>query len=67
MIPLPRFEIRKSKKPFTRQKFYVVLIAENGEDLSRSEMLTSEGAAMSNVESQMANVPNCDPVPYRDY
>lgn len=67
MIPLPRFEIRKSKKPFTRQKFYVVLIAENCKELSRSEMLSSEGAAMSNVESQMANVPNCERTPYKDY
>lgn len=66
MVPLPRFEIRRKTNRLTRKTHYwVVLIAENGETLSTSEMLSGEGAAMTNIESQMQNVPNCDI--YRDY
>lgn len=54
-IPLPRFEIRKNRNPLARKRYRVVLIAENGEPLSTSQHLTSDHAAMVNIESQKAN------------
>ena len=55
MVPCPRFEIRKKRNLLTRRlRYWVVLIAENCEVLSTSEVLTSDHAAMVNIEAQKA-------------
>lgn len=48
-----RFEIRLSRKAkaLFRQKMYVVLVGENGEDLQSSEMLSGRTAAHTNIDA----------------
>lgn len=66
MIPCPHFMIQRKRNPLTRRwRFWVTLVAENCEVLSTSEMLTSEHAAMTNIEAQIANAPGAEVV--RDY
>ena len=66
MVPCPRFEIRRRRSRVTRKyRYWVVLIAENCEVLSTSEQLTSDHAAMVNIEAQMEAVPGLEV--YRDY
>jgi hypothetical protein len=45
------FEIRVSKKPLRRQRFYVATVGRNGEDLQTSEMLSSEQACDTNIRA----------------
>jgi uncharacterized protein YegP (UPF0339 family) len=45
-VNAPRFEIRKAK---LRRRWYVVLIASNGEVLCTSELLNSKAAARTNI------------------
>ena len=66
MVPCPRFEIRRRRSRLTRRwRYWVVLIADNCEPLSNSEQLTSEHAAMTNIEAQMAAMPGIEVV--KDY
>ena len=66
MIPCPRFEIRKTKSRLTRKtRWRVVLIAENCEPLNVSEHLTSEAAAMTNIEAVKAVAGTAEV--YKDY
>lgn len=60
-MPEPYFEINKRRHPLTRQwRFWVVLVATNGEPLSTSEMLKSEHAALVNVEAQRFCAPGAE-------
>lgn len=55
MIPCPRFEIRRTRNLITRKwRYRVVLIADNCEPLNVSEHLSSESAAMTNIEAVKA-------------
>lgn len=47
----PRFEIRKAR---VRRRWYVVLIAGNGEVLATSELLNSKAAARVNVAATIS-------------
>lgn len=49
----PGFHIRKAK---VRRRWYVVLVADNGEVLSTSELLNSEDAAEENIAAQIKAV-----------
>lgn len=55
MARLPRFEVRQNR--LTR-RYRVVLIGANGEPLSVSETLNSVQAVHTNIEAQLAAVPN---------
>lgn len=55
MARTPRFEIRRNR--LTR-RYRVVLIGTNGEPLSVSETLNSVQAVHTNIEAQLAAVPN---------
>ena len=44
------YHIRKAK---VRRRWYVVLVADNGEVLSTSELLNSEKTALENIDAQL--------------
>lgn len=46
-----RFEIRKSKKPFMKQKFHVATIGKNNKVLQTSEKLTSVEDCYTNIQA----------------
>lgn len=51
----PRFVVRRGK--VRRNRYHVVLVAENGEPLSSSEVLNSIDAVHRNIEAQLEAVP----------
>jgi hypothetical protein len=55
MARTPRFEIRRNR---VTRRYRVVLIGANGEPLSVSETLNSVEAVHTNIEAQLAAVPN---------
>lgn len=65
MVPCPRFEIRKKRNKLLQMRWRVVLIADNCEPLNVSEGLTSEAAAMNNIEAVKAVAPRAEV--YRAY
>lgn len=62
MDPCPRFEIRRARslRAGGRWRYRVVLIAENCEVLYVTEHLTSEAAAMTNIEAVKALAATAD-------
>ena len=46
---MSRIEIRAGRDKLRRKRFYVVMVADNGQDLNVSEMLNSREACQVNI------------------
>lgn len=57
MIPLPRYEVRRTR---LRRRWYFVLIADNGEIICTSEVYNSGRACQDGIESVRDNASTTD-------